>query len=172
MAEVDLNYPAADCSRVGAPPVHPPCPDHFAPWCFASLADYVPDWLPAEAAPYDPVVCKAGQRPPASPDATVKAQVVPRAWQFTTPGAVAARCAAALAAPARMKQGLTMRVYVRMCAATSVTAKIFRGSRRLSSRKSRLARFRLSTRSLMLGRYRLQVIVGGTRISQSFTVRV
>ncbi len=71
-----------------------------------------------------------------------------------------------------MKQGLTMRVYVRMCAATSVTAEIFRGSRRLSSRKSRLARFRLSTRSLTPGRYRLQVIVGGTRISQSFTVRV
>ena len=172
LAEVELNYPPADCSRVGAPPVHPPCPDHFAPWCYPSLADYLPDWLPAEAAPYDPVLCKAGQRPPVSPDATVKAQVVPHAWQFTTPGAVAARCAAALAAPARMKQGLTMRVYVRMCAATSVTAEIFRGSRRLSSRKSRLARFRLSTRSLTPGRYRLQVIVGGTRISQSFTVRV
>lgn len=172
LAEVDLNYPAADCSRVGAPPVHPPCPDHFARWCYPSLADYVPDWLPAEAAPYDPVLCKAGQRPPVSPDATVKAQVVPHAWQFTTPGAGAARCAAALASPARMKQGLTMRVYVRMCAATRVTAEIFSGSRRVSSRESRLATFRLSTRSLTPGRYRLRVTVGGTRITRSFTVRV
>jgi hypothetical protein len=171
LAEVDLNYPAASCSRVGAPPVHPQCPDNFAAWCYASPADYVPDWLPAEAAPYDPVLCKAGQRPPASPDATVKAQVVPHAWQFTTPGAVTQRCSAAVAAPGQMKQGKTMRVYVRTCGATRVTAEIFRGNRRLSTRMSRVARFSLSTRSLAPGRYRLRVTVGGTRITRSFTVR-
>ena len=117
-------------------------------------------------------MCKAGQRPPASPDATVKAQVVPHAWQFTTPGAAAQRCSAAVAAPGRMKQGKTMRVYVRTCGATNVTAEIFRGGRRLSTRKSRVAQVPASPHAHCTpGRYRLQVTVGGTRISRSFTVR-
>ena len=41
-----------------------------------------------------------------------------------------------------MKRGKTMRVYVRTCGATRVTAEIFRGNRRLSTRTSRVARFR------------------------------
>jgi hypothetical protein len=169
-AEVDLRYPATNCSRAGAPPVHPQCPPRFAPWCYASQADFEPDWLPAEADPYDPVLCAPGQRPPATPDAVIRARSVPHHWQFATPGP-AVLCPAAVTAPTRLAVGATLRVHVRPCGATAVTAELFRGSRRVIRRPSRLAAFRVSTRALKPGRYRLRVTVGERRFSRSLTVR-
>ncbi|MBE2314476.1 CAP domain-containing protein [Solirubrobacter sp. CPCC 204708] len=170
-AEVDLRYPAEDCSREGAPPVHPQCPAHFAPWCYASADDFEPTWLPAEAEPYDPVLCAPGERPPASPNATVKSRTMPFHWQFTTPGAPVT-CPPALTAPTRLANGTTMNVHARLCGAGVATAEILRGNRVVRTRTSRLAFFRVSTRTLPAGRYRLRVTVGATVLTHAFSVRV
>lgn len=170
-AEVDLRYPTTDCSRAGAPPVHPRCPSSYAPWCYPSLADYEPDWLPAEADPYDPVLCRRGQRPPSSPDAVVRSRTVPHFWQFATTGA-AVQCPAGVSAPTRLARRATMRVHVQLCGASTVIAEVFRGSRRVVRRQGSAATFRVSTRSLKPGRYRLRVTVGAQRFSRSFSVRV
>jgi|GEM_PF-5634281 hypothetical protein len=169
-AEVDLRYPPENCSREGAPPVHPQCPAHFAPWCYVSQAEFEPEWLPAEADPYDVMLCAPGQRRPATPDAVVKARTVPHFWQFATPG-TQVRCPAGITAPTRMAPGGTLRVHARMCDASVVTAEIFRGKRRVVRRTSRLPGFRVSTRALKPGRYRLRVTVGQQRFSRSLTVR-
>lgn len=171
VAEVDLRYPAATCSRAGAPPVHPQCPSNYKSWCYASFADYEPDWLPAEADPYDPVLCAPGQRPPATPDAVVKARTVPHHWAFATPGA-AAQCPPGLSAPKQVARRTNMRVNVQLCGAASVAAHVYRGGRKVRSRTSSVAGFRVPTRTLASGRYQLRVAVGTQRFSRSFTVRL
>jgi hypothetical protein len=169
-AEVDLRYPPTTCSRVGAPPVHPTCPAHYAHWCYASEADFEPDWLPAEADPYDPVLCAPGQRPPTTPDAVVRGRSVPHHWQFATAGA-AVRCPAGVSAPTRLARHATMSVHVQLCGAPSAGAEVFRGTRRVVRRESRLPTFRVSTRALAPGRYRLRVTIAGASFTRSFTVR-
>lgn len=170
-AEVDLRRGASRCSREGAPPVYPACPARFASWCYASERDIKPVWLPAEAAPYDPVLCGRGQRPPATEYAQVKASSEPYHWQFTTAG-TPVTCPSALTAPARLARGKTMHVHVQMCGATAVTAEVFRGNWRVGRRTSRLADFRVSTRKLAAGRYRLVVTVGDDAHQHEFVVRV
>ena len=169
-AEVELRHAATRCSREGAPPVHPACPARFASWCYESEQDIKPVWLPAEAAPYDPVLCSRGQQPPATEYADMKAHSEPYHWQFTTAGAPVT-CPSAVTAPSRLARGTTMRAYVQMCGATSVTAEVFRGNRRLVRRSSRLPGFRVSTRGLSAGRYRLVVTVGNDAHQHDFTVR-
>lgn len=169
-AEVDLRHSASRCSREGAPPVYPACPGRFASWCYASERDIEPVWLPAEAAPYDPVLCSSGQRPPATEHADVKARSVPYHWQFTTAGAPVT-CPSAVTAPSKLARGETMRVSVRMCGAASVSVKVRKGNRRVGGRTSRVPSFRVATRGLAPGRYRLEMTVGKDSHLHEFTVR-
>ena len=169
-AEVDLRHAATRCSREGAPPVHPACPARFASWCYESERDIKPVWLPAEAAPYDPVLCARGQKPPATEFADVKPRSEPYHWQFTTAG-TPVTCPSAVTAPSRLARGTTMRAYVQMCGAASVSVQVLRGTRRVSARTSRLPGFRVSTRALSAGRYTLAVTVGDDVHQHAFTVR-
>lgn len=169
-AEVDLRHAASRCSREGAPPVYTACPARFASWCYTSERDIKPVWLPAEAAPYDPVLCAAGQKPPATEYADMKARSEPYSWQFTTAGAPVT-CPAAVTAPGRLARGATLHAHVQMCGVESVTAEVFRGNRRVARRSSRLPGFRVSTRALRAGRHRLVVTVGNDSLQQDFTVR-
>jgi hypothetical protein len=170
-AEVDLRRSASRCSRQGAPPVYPACPARYASWCYSSERDIRPVWVPAEAAPYDPVLCASGEKPPASENVVLKARSEPYHWQFTTAGAPVT-CPSALTAPSRLARGATMQAHVQMCGATSVTAEVFRGNRRISRRVSTRSSFRVSTRGLATGRYRLAVTVGNDVHQHEFVVRV
>ncbi|MDA0183966.1 CAP domain-containing protein [Solirubrobacter phytolaccae] len=170
-AEVELRHSSARCSREGAPPVYPACPTRFASWCYASEQDIKPVWLPAEAAPYDPVLCSRGQKPPATEYATVKARSVPYFWQFTTAGAPVT-CPSGVTAPSRLARGATMNVHVQLCGATSVSVEVLRGTRRVGGRTSRMPGFRVSTRGLAPGRYSLVVTVGNDTHQHEFLVRV
>jgi hypothetical protein len=169
VAQVDVRFAATSCSRAGAPPVHPPCPARYKPWCYASVADYEPDWLPAEADPYDPVLCAPGQRPPTAPDAVVGARTVPHHWPFTTAGR-AVQCPSALTAPTRVARRTPISLHVRLCGAASATVELRRGSRRVLRREARGAALRLSTRALAPGRYGLRVTVGARRFTRSVTL--
>ena len=128
-------------------------------------------WVPAEAAPYDPVLCASGGSRPRGENVVLKARSEPYHWQFTTAGAPVT-CPSALTAPSRLARGATMHAHVQMCGATSVTAEVFRGNRRISRRVSTLSSFRVSTRALAAGRYRLAVTVGNDVHQHEFVVRV
>lgn len=169
-AEVDLRHSATRCSREGAPPVYPACPARFASWCYTSERDIKPVWLPAEAAPYDPVLCSGGEKPPATEYASIKARTEPYHWQFTTAGPPVT-CPSAVTAPSRLARGTTMHAYVQMCGAASVSVEVLRGHRRVARRTSRMPGFRVSTRRLAAGRYTLVVAVGDDTHQHGFTVR-
>jgi hypothetical protein len=156
-AEVDLRYPATTCTRQGVPSVGPDtveCPAGIAPSCLLGACET-----------------------PLSETVRLPAYMLTHRWQFTTAGGSPVlsppRCRPRLSTPTRIAARTPLTLRLQPCAATIVTAKVYRRSRRVLIRRS-IARtqLRLATRALQPGRYRLEVTVAGARIARTFTIAV